>query len=249
MHGLILAGGAGTRLAADGIGIPKALVPVAGRPLLLALAERLAALGCASVTCAVHEDAMASLARAAPLAGTVRRLAAGGTRFLPCRTPSSLHTLDLGLSCVPPGEVFVSMVDTVMAPDDWRLVHEGCARGLASGAAAVLAVTPCDGGDDAPLWARVTPEHEVTMIGSARSDPPLVTGGVYALGAAARARVPAALAAGRERMRAFLAELVDSGAEVRAVEVECVVDVDHERDLVRANAHLAAAAARAEPRA
>ena len=37
MHGLVLAGGEGSRLAADGVAAPKALVPVGGRPQLLRL--------------------------------------------------------------------------------------------------------------------------------------------------------------------------------------------------------------------
>lgn len=241
MHGLILAGGEGARLAADGVPAPKALARVAGRPQLLALAEQLATLGCASVTCVVNEDVAASLARTPSLAVTARRLAARA-RVVECRTPSSLHTLAVGLACMPPGDVLCSMVDTVMAPADWRLVYEAGARGLASGAVAVLAVTPYDGGDDAPLWAQLTPRDAVSRLGGAPSAPPRVTGGVYAFGAAARARVPAALAAGRHRMRAFLADLVDSGADVRAVEVACIVDVDHKRDLERANAYLASRA-------
>jgi hypothetical protein len=58
---------------------------------------------------------------------------------------------------------------------------------------------------------------------------------VYAFAPSARARAHAVLAAGRERMRAFLADLVDGGAVVRAVEVARIVDLDHRRDLDAAN--------------
>ena|SRR5438309_9784512 len=87
MHGLILAGGEGTRLAAGGIAVPKPLVEVAGRPQLLRLLETLDALGCESLTCAIRADlpAVAALLDA-------RRFRAP-FRVMPCRTPSSLHTL------------------------------------------------------------------------------------------------------------------------------------------------------------
>src|SRR3989449_6161537 len=87
VHGLILAGGEGSRLAAGGIAVPKPLVEVAGRPQIVGLLETLAALGCSSLTCAVRADFPA-----------VRRLLDGRRFGLPltmveCRTPSSLHTL------------------------------------------------------------------------------------------------------------------------------------------------------------
>ncbi len=55
MQGLILAGGRGSRLAADGVEAPKALVEVGGRPQIVNLIETFAELGCASVTCMVRE--------------------------------------------------------------------------------------------------------------------------------------------------------------------------------------------------
>ena len=55
MRGLILAGGRGSRLAADGVETPKALVEVAGRPQLVNLIETFAGLGCDSITCMVRD--------------------------------------------------------------------------------------------------------------------------------------------------------------------------------------------------
>jgi NDP-sugar pyrophosphorylase family protein len=65
-----------------------------------------------------------------------------------------------------------------------------------------------------------------------------VTGGVYAFAPSARARAREVLDAGRERMRAFLAALVDGCADVRAVCVARVIDVDRAHDLVAANEYL-----------
>src|SRR5262245_4468982 len=128
MHGLILAGGRGSRLAADGVDTPKALVEVAGRPQLISLIETFARLGCESITAMVRDGV--TVAAAAP--AVIRS----------CRTPSSLHTLAAGLTSMPPGNVFCAMVDTVMPPADWRRVHASVTEQLAAGAVAVLAVTP-----------------------------------------------------------------------------------------------------------
>src|SRR2546427_9642202 len=104
VQGLILAGGEGARFVAGGIVVPKPLVEVAGKPQLLRLLETLDALGCDSLTCAIRAD----LAAVAPLLDA-RRFRAP-LKVMPCRTPSSLHTLAETLPGVPPGPVFCSMV-------------------------------------------------------------------------------------------------------------------------------------------
>ncbi|HEY0778328.1 MAG TPA: hypothetical protein VGD56_10230, partial [Gemmatirosa sp.] len=62
----------------------------------------------------------------------------------------------------------------------------------------------------------------------------------YAFSPVARERAHALAAAGGERMRAFLAALVDAGGDVRAAVVPRILDVDHRRDLDAANAYAAA---------
>jgi hypothetical protein len=125
------------------------------------------------------------------------------------------------------------MVDTVMRDDDWRRAYAASADALRAGADAALVVTPAQD-DDAPLWVQLGHETTIVRIGGAPSTPPLVTGGVYAFGAVARARAVASLAAGRARMRGFLTDLVAGGADVRGVPVPRVIDVDHARDLAAA---------------
>ena len=244
MHGLVLAGGEGSRLAADGVAVPKALVPVGGRPQLVGLVAQFAALGCASITCLVHADV-------APLVdGAALGAVSGGVpvQVVSCRTPSSLHTLVAGLAAVPPGAVFCSMVDTVMAPADWHAVHAAAIAALGDGADALLAVTPDPEDDDAPLRVQTAADGRVTRVGGdaaayaqqlAGGVPVLITGGAYAFAPTAREQARTLAAAGGERMRAFLAALVDGGGEVRTAVVSRILDVDHRRDLDAANAYAA----------
>src|SRR5258705_12609663 len=148
MHGLILAGGEGSRLSSEGVGVPKPLVRIGGEPLVVRLLTQLAGLGCETLTCMVRADFDAVFqlldgrAFGPPLA--VRS----------CRTPSSMHTLAEGLENVPAGPVFCTMVDTVMPPSDWRMVYAATAQGLADGADAVLVVTPFVD-DEPPLYVSV----------------------------------------------------------------------------------------------
>ncbi len=229
MHSLILAGGEGSRLAASGVAEPKALVPIGGVPQLLRLARILERAGAESITCLVRGGVSLE-----PVALELARLRVP-IRVHECLTPSSLHTLVAGLAVVPPGDVFCTMVDTVMPLDDWLRVAMETQALLAAGADAALVVTPFVD-DERPLYVARDALGRVTQVTDAAVPVPLVTGGVYALGPRARLAAVAALAAGQERMRAFLRTLVQDGHDVRAVEVAQIVDLDHRRDVDIANA-------------
>ena len=229
MQGLILAGGRGSRLAADGVEAPKALVEVGGRPQIVNLIETFADLGCESITCMVREGISVETP--------------GPALVLTCRTPSSLHTLVAGLAAVPPGPVFCTMVDTVMPPADWRRLYHGVTERLAAGSLAVLAVTPFVD-DELPLY--VTRNEAGFATGILDTPPPpdapmLVTGGVYGLSPEAR-RLAGVAVASLHRMRAFLRLLVELRAPVATVEVPRIIDLDHKRDLDAAERWLTARA-------
>jgi NDP-sugar pyrophosphorylase family protein len=216
MQGLILAGGRGSRLAADGVEAPKALVEVGGRPQIVNLIDTFAELGCASVTCMVREGITVDV----PKPTVVRT----------CRTPSSLHTLVAGLAIVPPGPVFCAMVDTVMPAADWRRVYRGVTERLASRSIAVLAVTPFVD-DELPLYVTRNAEGLATAIlDTPPLGPLLVTGGVYGLSPEAR-RLATVAVASLHRMRAFLRLLVELKTAVATVEVPRIIDLDHKSDL------------------
>jgi len=231
LHGLILAGGEGSRLLAEGVTVPKPMVQVAGRPQVVHLVETLGALGCPTITCLVRDefpDVVAML---------VRRPWQSSVRVHACRTPSSLHTLVEGLALVPPGPVFATMVDTVMRPDDWRTVFERAQSGIAGGADAVLAVTPFVD-DEAALYVSIEAGGRVRRLSDLPLEPRCVTGGVYAFAPRVRAVAREAADAGVSRMRNFLARLVEGGSVVAAVSVPRIIDLDRLSDLEAANAWL-----------
>jgi GTP:adenosylcobinamide-phosphate guanylyltransferase len=224
MHGLILAGGEGSRLAADGITLPKPLVPVGGRPQVVRLAAALTESGTQSLTILVRR----------PIAGAVEEaLAAGGrltAQVLPCETPSSLHTLAQGLRSAPPGEVLCAMVDTVMPPADWRQATGEIQEQLSRGCDIVLVVTGYVD-DEAPLWVSRTPAGRVTWVGSTPVSPPCVSGGVYGFSESGRWLATAALERGLSRMRGLLSWAASSGVAIGSVAVERIIDLDRRKDL------------------
>ena len=128
MHGLILAGGEGSRLVADGIVAPKPLAEVGGEPQVVRLARSLVRLGAQSLTVMVRAEFADRVRQALSAAGLT------GWRVEACTTPSSLHTLAAGLAEIPQGPVFCSMVDTVMPAADWTRVWKATETALGSSA-------------------------------------------------------------------------------------------------------------------
>lgn len=228
--GLILAGGEGSRLAASGVATPKAAVRVAGRPQAVRLADALRRAGCDPIACTVRDTVAGTLAALPDLAEV---------RLVTCHTPTSLHTLAVGLEALPAGTVMCTMVDCVMRDADWFAALDALAAGLSDGASAGVVVTPLIE-DERPLHVELDQHGLVRRFGGPSAPRPLVTAGVYAFGPVARAGVRPALGAGVQRMRGYLAWLVEQGHRIAAVEVHEVVDLDTARDLARATALLEA---------
>jgi NDP-sugar pyrophosphorylase family protein len=231
MHGLILAGGEGARLTAEGVGVPKPLVQLGGEPLVVRLLVRLASLGCETLTCMVRADFT-----------TVFRLLDGRAfgrplEVRPCLTPSSMHTLVEGLQAVPAGPVFCTMVDTVMPAASWHDVYAAAMRGLDEGADAMLAVTPFVD-DESPLYVSTDGAGFVRAVSDDPLIPTQVTGGVYGFGTVARQAAAQAAEQGVQRMRGFLKWMVAKGSRVGTIAVPRIIDIDHQSDLRLANAWL-----------
>jgi NDP-sugar pyrophosphorylase family protein len=218
----------------------KALVRVGGRPQLLRLVETLDRIGCTTITCALRADLVA------PLETILRGCAGPPFARVPCRTPSSLHTLGVGLEALPGGAVFCTMADTVMPDADWSALFGETSAAMARGADAVVAVTP-HVGDSGGLYVERNGHGRLTAFrdespahatSAAPAPPVLVTGGVYGLGPAAREIALEAVGTGVDRMRGYLRLLLVRGLDVRAVEVTRIIDLDHRSDLEHANAWL-----------
>ena len=219
MHGLILAGGEGSRLAATGVTVPKALVPIGGRAQVARMVAACRRVGCETVTCAVREDLAVAVAAA---------IADSRVQVVAVRTPTSLHTLVAGLRAIGTGDVLCTLVDTVMPAADWDAAHRDALIALGD-ADAVVAVTPFVA-DESPLWADVSRDGTVRAFGQ-RGTRALVTGGVYWFGPAARVAASSAVDSGVLRLRGFLAGLIAGKHRVRAIEVRKIVDVDTNADL------------------
>jgi len=135
MEAVILAGGKGTRLAARTGGLPKSLVPIAGKPLLAHQFELLARHGIRRATLLCGYGAAA-----------IREFAGDGSRWgleIVCiDEPAPLGTAGAVIASLAqlPSEFLVLYGDTMVNVDLKRL----CAAHAASGAQATLLLHPND---------------------------------------------------------------------------------------------------------
>ncbi|MGH7335739.1 MAG: NTP transferase domain-containing protein [Candidatus Rokuibacteriota bacterium] len=220
LSGGIIAAGEGRRLRADGWLVPKPLVPVAGVPLLEAVIRNFLAADIRPVTIIVNEYGRACVE------WSRTRFPDVDLRFIVKTTASSLESFAEVAAADTPGPMLMSTVDAWCRPPDFvRFVAAATAR---PPAATVLAVTPLVA-DEHPLWVTLGEGGRVRRLGGRSGD--VVTAGLYLIPEALR-RLPRPR--GHERLRDFLAWLVERGESVYAETIETVVDVDRSSDVALA---------------
>lgn len=125
------------------------------------------------------------------------------------------------------------MADTIMKPADLRAFAQFCAD-LPANSCAVLVTPFVD--DEKPLWVQVDSENFVTRFGSEPG--PYVTSGMYFLSPEAMKNAQACVSQGMEKMRNFLADLVNKKVPIKTFVVSKTIDVDHPSDLQKAELFL-----------
>lgn len=225
----IIAAGLGTRLSASHPGLPKPLVPLAGKPLCHWIAGSLKGAGASRITLLHNSSGRAireSLSRGFP---EVR------WTFLEADTASSWESFRLvSRRLAENAEAFVmSTVDAIIPPAETRRFADACA-----GAEAGLALTSFVD-DEKPLWADVDEKGKVTALGDRASRRAHVTSGLYYMTRAAVRRMPEA--ARFTALRQFLGHLVDSGGLVHGHVLGKTLDVDRPEDVAQAERFLVGA--------
>jgi NDP-sugar pyrophosphorylase family protein len=218
----ILAAGEGSRLRAEGVTTPKALVEVGGEPLIARVARQLASAGASELVAIVHPRAAAaeSLLR--------ERLPAVPLTILLRETPSSFHSLLAILPGLAGAPFLMSLVDSVFDPGD--LAGFVAAAEARPEAMAGLALTDHIA-DESPLRVALGPGDRIRAIGEKAASSGLVTGGVYWWSTQIAPAARAAEAQGIFRLRNFLSLLVERGDSLFGYRFGKMVDCDTLEDL------------------
>lgn len=222
----IIAAGEGSRLAAAVPGVPKPLVPVAGRPLAHWVVDGLAAAGAGEIAVLTNSRGAAippSLSRAFP---------ALAFDFMSADTASSFESFRLVCRRLSEtAEAFlVSTTDALISPAEVARFWSTC---RAAGAHAGVALT-AHVEDEKPLWASLGAGGRVEALGDgARRD--AVTCGLYYMTRAAAEELPAPAA--HARLRDYLSSLAAAG-RLRGALLGKTLDIDRPEDLAVADSFM-----------
>ena len=220
----IIAAGEGSRLALEGSGQPKPLVPIAGVPMI----ERLARI---FMNCGADRIAVIVNDRNPDTASYVRRMSAHMPIDLVVKsTPTPMHSL-MELAPYLGRERFcVTTVDTVFREKELADMMKAFESTSYDGLMGVTSLID----DEKPLYVDTDSDMLIRGFLDEQGGCRFVSAGIYALKAQALDVLAQCLESGQTRMRYFQRRLLEEGMWLKAFDMGRVIDVDHVGDIEKA---------------
>ncbi len=234
MHFGIIAAGEGSRLAGEGVSLPKPLVKLNGQPMIGRLIELFLECGAESVNVVVNEQMpqVREFLESFPMpAGVPLNIKVKST-------PSSMHTFAELASMLPKqGRFIATTVDTIFRAEDFRR-YAGAFAAAPPEVEGMMAMTSFID-DEKPLYIEVDSDFNILAF---RDKPwegmKYISGGIYGLGEGAFKVLDDCMERGVSRMRNFQRALVESGMRLKGYPMGKIMDVDHASDIADAEKFL-----------
>lgn len=230
----IIAAGQGSRLVQEGVALPKPLVSIQNKPMIGRLIDIFTRCGAESVSVIVNEEMKEVAQYLRDIAGKL----SCPLNLVVKTTPTSMHSFyELSSLMKGKGRYIITTVDTIFREDDF-------ARYVAAYEAApaeidgMMAVTSFID-DEKPLYVATDADNRITaFLDAMQPGVKYVSGGIYGLSESAIPVLGKCLAEGVGRMRNYQRALVAEGLDLRAFDMNKIVDVDHASDIASAEAFL-----------
>ena len=220
----IISAGKGSRLASEGFGEPKPLVPINGVPMIERLARIMMRCGADRIAVIVNADNPAvadfvsGLARELPIDLTVKS------------TPTPMHSLMELAPYLGSDRFCVTTVDTVFRESSLSAMMDEFARTPYDGVMGVTRLVD----DEKPLYVDTDGEMMIKGFLDEKASCRYVSAGIYALKTRAIDVLSECVESGQTRMRYFQRRLLESGLILKAFDMGQVVDVDNVSDVAKA---------------
>lgn len=225
MNYAIIAAGEGSRLAQEGVSLPKPLVKLNGEEMISRLINIFLKNNASSISIIVNEEMTAvqeylsNIKLNIPLNVVIKS------------TPSSMHSFYELRNFLRGGKFCLTTVDTIFKEEEFSKYIESFEKD--SEADGMMAVTDYID-DEKPLYVDVDTEMNITAFLDRTDNAKYISGGIYGLTPKAIDTLEACLESGQSRMRNFQRQLVKDNLKLKAFPFKKIIDVDHAEDIKKA---------------
>ena len=224
----ILAAGEGSRLAQEGIELPKPLVRVNGEAMIDRLIRIFRKNGAEAIYIITNNLTPLTQKHLLQLQAMDERI-----HLVVKTTPSSMHSFYELRKLMGNGKFCLTTVDTIFREDEFEQYIHAWEQSQEDG---LMAVTDYID-DEKPLYIATNNDLSITEF---LDDEPqhFISGGIYGLNESSYSVIDKCIAEGQSRMRNFQRQLIKEGLRLKAYPFSKILDVDHACDIEKAEAFL-----------
>ena len=227
----IISAGEGSRLAQEGVQLPKPLVQLNGEAMVDRLVRIFAQNGAEKVVIIINNEVPLTKEHMLKLQQTSEV----PIELIIKTTPSSMHSFYELSRYLKDDKFCLTTVDTIFREDDFAKYIEAFKKSDMDG---VMAVTDFVD-DEKPLYISTDEQLNITGFHDAATPAcKFISGGIYCLTPKAITTLERCMANGLSRMRNFQRQLVADGLHLEAYPFSKILDVDHAEDIKKAEAFL-----------
>lgn len=229
MNYAIIAAGEGSRLAQEGVKLPKPLVKLNGQEMIKRLIDIFLKNNAESISIIVNQEMD-------EVQTFLQTMKFGIPSNLVIKsTPSSMHSFFELRDFLRGGKFCLTTVDTIFREADFSRYIQAFEKDTQ--ADGIMAVTDYID-DEKPLYVDVDQDMNIRGFLDQSDDCRYISGGIYGLTPKAIDTLESCLASGQSRMRNFQRQLVADGVNLKAFAFPKIVDVDHAGDIQKAEEFL-----------
>jgi len=229
MNYAIIAAGEGSRLRQEGIELPKPLVKLNGKEMILRLIDIFQQNDASSISIIINEemeqvkDFVLSLKLDIPFNVVIKS------------TESSMHSFYELRNYLRNGKFCLTTVDTIFREKDFsEYIQAFIADDKMDGMMAVTSFVD----DEKPLYVDTDEDLLIKGFFDRSNSYKYVSGGIYGLTPKAIDILEKCMESGQSRMRNFQRQLIMNGMVMKAYPFSKIIDVDHAGDIKKAESFL-----------
>lgn len=227
----IISAGEGSRLAQEGVQLPKPLVQLNGMAMIDRLLHIFAKNGAEQVVVIINNE----VAQTKEHLALLKKVSEVPLEVIVKTTLSSMHSFYELSTYLKDDKFCLTTVDTIFREEEFSRFIEAF---KASDKDGLMAVTDYID-DEKPLYISTDEELNITGFHDARTpDCRYISGGIYCLTPKSIDTLQRCMENGMSRMRNFQRQLVADGLHLGAYPFSKILDVDHASDIEKAEAFL-----------